>query len=132
MLGLVYVKNRVQFRELEEFGDLGSGIAELQRAPRLSLSAFALRAWIPVSIVILEYGGAAFGADHLSDGALCHDQLTEATAIDVAHVLQVEEYLVVALGDFVADGLPEQHNRVACSNLSGKVDDTHAVDLPRR
>ena len=129
LFGLVHIEDGVQLRELQQLCYLGSGIAKLQGTPRLSLIAFALRAGLPFSVVILEYRGAARRADGLIDSALRHDEFTETAAVDVGYIFEVEQNSVVALGNFIADRLPKYGERITRCDLARKIDDKDAVEL---
>jgi len=83
------IKDGVQLRKLKQVGHLTAGVAQLQFAPGFSFRAFALRAWIPVPIVVLEYRRSTLGTNHLRHGPQGHDQFTQAAAVDVGNVFQV-------------------------------------------
>src|SRR5262245_7014472 len=93
LFGLVNLKNRVKLRELKQVRDLPAGAAQFELSPWLSFGAFTLWAGIPIAVVVFEYGGSAFRADHLGNSAQGHDQFTESTAVDIGHILQVQQDL---------------------------------------
>ena len=128
----MYIENGVQLRELQQFGYLRSGITEFQRTPRLSLIAFALRARIPVSVIVFEDRGTARRADRLIDGSLSHDQFAETAAVDVRYIFQVEQNSIVTLRNFVANRLTEESKRIAGGDLTRQINDKDAIELSRR
>ena len=118
LFGFVHIEDGVQLGELQQVGHLAAGIGEFQLAPGLPLVAAALRAGLPLAIVILEHRRAAGSADRLSDGAQRHDQFTETAAVDVGDIFKIEQNPGVPLRDFVANRIAESRQRVACSDSS--------------
>src|SRR5262245_20616173 len=103
----MYIEDGVQLGELQQFRYLRSRIAEFQRTPHLPLNPFALWARLPLAVVIFENRGAAGSTYRLVDSSLRHDEFTEPAAVDVGHILQVEQNFIMAFRNFVANRLPE-------------------------
>src|SRR5262249_55864555 len=99
--------------------------------PRLSLPTLALRTRVPVAVVVFEHRSTALRADHLRDRTECHDQLSKTAAIDVRHVLEVQQNFRVSLRHFVTNSLSERSQRVACRDSSGKINDEYGVRSSR-
>src|SRR4030095_15507000 len=123
----MHIKHGIQLRELEQVHHLAPGIAQFQLPPRLSLPTLALRTRVPVAVVVFENRSAALPADHLRDRTERHDQLSKTAAIDVRHVLEVQQNFRVSLRHFVTNSLSERSQRVACRDSSGKIHDEYGV-----
>ena len=121
------VEDGIKLRELQQIGHLAAGIAQFELTPWLPVSAFALWARVPVSLVIFENSGAAFGASRLCDSAERHDQFTETAAVDVRNVFEIQQDLVVALGHLIADSLAQCWKRISGCDLTREIYDEDGV-----
>ena len=121
------VEDGIKLRELQQIGHLAAGIAQFELTPWLPVSALALWARIPVSLVIFENSGAAFGASRLCDSAERHDQFTETAAVDVRNVFEIQQDLVMALGHLIADGLTQCRKGIAGRDLTREIYDEDGV-----
>src|SRR4051812_36552870 len=105
---------------MQQVGNLSAGIGKFQLAPWFSLSTAALGAGFPLAIVILEERRAAGRAHGLSDRSQRQNEFSQAAAIDIRDVLQVDQNPGIPLGDFIADGVAESGDRVASRYFSRK------------
>src|SRR5215468_12070274 len=103
--GFMDFKDGVQLRELQQIRHLATRIGNLHLTPRLAVPALALRASIPLSILVLENGRAAGSADGLRNGSQRHNELAKSAAVDIRNVAHVQKDLMMAVGNFVANGL---------------------------